>query len=87
MYHKRQRSTRSGGVEPLVSRSMANRALMRSTASIAIGALLIRARSKNLRNRHCHRQRFHRELAFRVNSNPRCEGRETDLKHLADAKR
>ena len=42
-------ATRSCGVRPLISRSMANSASMRSTASIAIGALLMRARSKNLR--------------------------------------
>ena len=40
---------RSGGGLPLMSRSIANSASMRSTASIAIGALLSRARSKNLR--------------------------------------
>jgi hypothetical protein len=34
---------------PLISRSMANSASMRSTASMAIGALFSRARSKNLR--------------------------------------
>jgi hypothetical protein len=33
----------------LISRSIANSASMRATASIAIGALLMRARSKNLR--------------------------------------
>ena len=40
---------RSCGGMPLISRSMANSTSMRSTASTAIGALLIRARSKNLR--------------------------------------
>jgi hypothetical protein len=40
---------RSTGDSPLISRSMANSASMRATASIAIGALLSRARSKNLR--------------------------------------
>ena len=34
---------RSGGGLPLMSRSIANRASMRSTASIAVGALLSRA--------------------------------------------
>lgn len=37
------------GMRPLISRSMANRTSMRLTASAAIGALLSRARSKNLR--------------------------------------
>src|SRR4051794_13821157 len=46
---------RSGGVRPLISRSMANRTSMRSTAAAAIGALLRRARSKNLR-RPCAQQ-------------------------------
>ena len=46
---------RSGGGLPLMARSIANSASMRSTASIAIGALLSRARSKNLR-RACARQ-------------------------------
>ena len=41
--------TRSCGVIPLTSRSMVNRASMRSTASFAMAALLMRARSKNLR--------------------------------------
>ena len=40
---------RSCGDAPLISRSIANSASMRSTASIAIGALLIRARSKAAR--------------------------------------
>jgi hypothetical protein len=40
---------RSCGGRPLISRSMANSASIRSTASIAIGAFLSRARSKNLR--------------------------------------
>src|ERR1700738_990022 len=40
---------RSCGMRPLISRSMANRTSMRLTASAAIGALLSRARSKNLR--------------------------------------
>jgi hypothetical protein len=41
--------TRCCGAEPLISRSMANSASMRVTASLAIGALLILAKSKNLR--------------------------------------
>jgi hypothetical protein len=41
--------TRCGGARPLISRSMANSASMRPTASLAIGALLIVASSKNLR--------------------------------------
>jgi len=40
---------RSCGGLPFISRSIANSASMRSTASIAIGALLMRARSKSLR--------------------------------------
>jgi hypothetical protein len=40
---------RSCGGLPAMSRSMANSASIRSTASIAIGALASRARSKNLR--------------------------------------
>jgi len=40
---------RSCGAAPLISRSMANSASMRSTASIAIGAWFSRAKSKNLR--------------------------------------
>jgi hypothetical protein len=40
---------RSGGGLPLMSRSIANSASMRATASIAIGALLSRATSKNFR--------------------------------------
>jgi hypothetical protein len=40
---------RSCEARPLISRSMANRTSMRLTASAAIGALLSRARSKNLR--------------------------------------
>jgi len=39
----------------LISRSMANRASIRSTASMAIGALASRARSKNWR-RACAQQ-------------------------------
>ena len=30
---------------------------------------------------------FHGQLAFGVNSDLRCEGRETDLEHVADQKR
>src|ERR1700730_2948125 len=45
----------SAGAAPLILRSIANRTSMRSTASIAIGALLMRARSKNLR-RPCAQQ-------------------------------
>jgi hypothetical protein len=37
------------GVRPLISRSMANRTSKLLTASAAIGALLMRAKSKNLR--------------------------------------
>jgi len=37
------------GVMPLISRSVADRASMRSTAAIAIGAFCSRAKSKNLR--------------------------------------
>jgi hypothetical protein len=40
---------RCSGGKPLISRSTANRASMRSIASIAIGAFCSRARSKNLR--------------------------------------
>jgi hypothetical protein len=40
---------RSSGEAPLISRSMANSASMRLTVSMAIGAFLSRARSKNFR--------------------------------------
>src|SRR5258708_4014480 len=42
-------ATRCGGARPLISRSMVNSASMRATASLAIGAWLILAKSKNLR--------------------------------------
>jgi hypothetical protein len=42
-------ANRSGGTMALISRSIANRASMRSTASIAIGAFCSRARLKNFR--------------------------------------
>ncbi len=41
-----RKRTRSSGVAPLISRSMANKVSMRLTTSIAIGALLSLARSK-----------------------------------------
>jgi hypothetical protein len=41
--------TRCCATKLLISRSMANNASMCTTASLAIGALLIRPRSKNLR--------------------------------------